>query len=216
MSDAGKLPYRPIREVEQQRIRNHAKWGDLSGCGNSPPPCNASGATILEDIRAALAAATPGPLVAFRANPRTDDPDRREWIGVTRDIATDYDPDVFSSRNCPPVDAELYANAPTWLAELLAEVDRLTSAVHMYADKLAEHECEAAAVAELGVALEETSNNAADYFDRALAAEQAVELVRELHPPTMDETAAVEWCYTCLLPYPCTTISALDGGEQHG
>ena len=82
-------------------------------------------AMILEDIRAALTAATPGPLVAFRANPRTDDPDRREWIGVTRGIATDYAPDVFSSRNCSPADAELYANAPTWLAYLLAEVDRL-------------------------------------------------------------------------------------------
>lgn len=30
------MPYRPIREVEQQRIRNHAKWGDLS-IENRPP-----------------------------------------------------------------------------------------------------------------------------------------------------------------------------------
>lgn len=90
---------------------------------------------------------------------------------------------------------------------LLAEVDRLTSAVHMYADKLAEHECEAAAVAELGVALEETSNNAADYFDRALAAEQAVERVRDL-------AAHWEWFGSLWSTAARRILSALDGGAS--
>ena len=171
------------------------------------------------DIRAALAAATPGPLVAFRANPRTDDPDRREWIGVTREIATDYDPDVFSSRNCSKADAELYANAPTWLADLLAEVDRLS---RWKAEALPVMTGLQELGKALGLTLGEsiTSPSAVDAAHalraRAEAAEQAVERVRELHPPTRDETAATEWCYTCLLPYPCTTIRALDGGEQHG
>ena len=26
--------------------------------------------------------------------------------------------------------------------------------------------------------------------------------------------SAVEWCYTCLLPYPCPTVRALDDGES--
>ena len=135
-----------------------------------------------DEIRAALAAATPGPWdakplgsegYAVTGAPDPDAPGVRAKMRrrIARFGYQDWDTDRAN--------AELVAKAPTWLAELLAEVDRLTSAVHMYADKLAEHECEAAAVAELGVALEETANNAADYFDRALAAEQAVERVRD-------------------------------------
>lgn len=137
--------------------------------------------------------------------------------GILRD-------DIIAGPTYNRENAHLIANAPTWLAELLAEVDRLTSAVHMYADKLAEHECEAAAVAELGVALEETSNNAADYFDRALAAEQAVERVRDLAAVLHREGREMaglggplrQGMGDSAVDAAARILRALDGGEQHG
>ena len=78
-----------------------------------------------DDIRAALEAATPGPWVVHE-----DDFDI-----VVVSAEDDHWPNSF----CPIArgmvqgeddgesDAHLIANAPTWLAELLAEVDALTA-----------------------------------------------------------------------------------------
>lgn len=48
-----------------------------------------------------------------------------------------------------PADPELQHKAADWLAELLAENERLTTAVQQCADTLAHHECEAAEIQRL-------------------------------------------------------------------
>ena len=83
-----------------------------------------------DEIRAALAAATPGPWdakplgsegYAVTGAPDPDAPGVRAKMRrrIARFGYQDWDTDRAN--------AELIANAPTWLAELLAEVDRLTA-----------------------------------------------------------------------------------------
>ena len=74
-----------------------------------------------DDIREALAAATPGPWDA------TYDPADR-WTSITGQQYGEYVcPEVATCEGDVGTDAHLIANAPTWLAELLAEVDALTA-----------------------------------------------------------------------------------------
>lgn len=72
-----------------------------------------------DDIRAALAKAAPGPW-AYHADQHRDDGHVWRLGGDGDDICRLAYPDRES-------DAHLIANAPTWLAELLAEVDALTA-----------------------------------------------------------------------------------------
>ena len=121
-----------------------------------------------DEIRAALAAATPGPWAWLY-------PDQccRGGYCIKSEADLDTDDGVTHAVEALHADVVLIANTPTWLAELLAEVDRLTSAVQEYADTLAYHECE------------------------SVRAEQAVERVREFAEQgrefadrTMDDAAA--------------------------
>ena len=145
--------------------------------------------TSHDDIRAALEAATPGP---WQYECGDNGPD--EWADM---------PDVLIAGRglgdgMNDADARLIGHAPEWLAELLAEVDALTA--------------------------------------RAEAAEQAIQLVRELHTPEVaydsehhdcepsecdraGEGKPYERCAHCSgfaweQLWPCSTISALDGGEK--
>lgn len=61
-------------------------------------------ARLDEDERLARAA-TDGPWIAFRAHARPLDSNPSDWIGVTRDLAVDYDPDVFATQKCSAADA---------------------------------------------------------------------------------------------------------------
>ena len=83
-----------------------------------------------DEIRAALAAATPG---LWHANPLgsegyavtgAPDPDAH---GVRAKMRRRIARFGYQDWDTDRANAELVANAPTWLAELLAEVDRLTA-----------------------------------------------------------------------------------------
>lgn len=97
--------------------------------------------------------------------------------------------------------------------ELLAEVDRLTRWQTEATEVLR-------GLQDLGKALdlplgEQITGQSACVaavapHDRTEAAEQAVQRVRELHAPMQTI------CVHCFARYPCTTMRALDGGEQHG
>ena len=142
-----------------------------------------------DEIRAALAAATPGPWQVYESMQADT------FVYGPRGILRD---DIIAGPTYSRENAHLIANAPTWLAELLAEVDRLAA--------------------------------------RAEAAEQAIQLVRELHTPEVaydsehhdcepsecdraGEGKPYERCAHCSgfaweQLWPCSTISALDGGES--
>ena len=145
-----------------------------------------------DEIRAALAAATPGPWAWLY-------PDQccRDGYCIKSKADLDTCDGVTHAMKALHADVVLIANAPTWLAELLAEVDRLAA--------------------------------------RAEAAEQAIQLVRELHTPEVaydsehhdcepsecdraGEGKPYERCAHCSgfaweQLWPCSTIRALDGGE---
>ena len=61
----------------------------------------------LAGLRRLLDEGSARPWVAFRAN--DPNPGGRGWVGVTRDIDVDYDPDIFASQRCAPRDAVLIA-----------------------------------------------------------------------------------------------------------
>ena len=148
-----------------------------------------------DEIRAALAAATPGPWAWLY-------PDQccRDGYCIKSKADLDTCDGLTHAMKALHADVVLIANAPTWLAELLAEVERLAA--------------------------------------RADAAVQAIQLVRELHTPEVaydsehhdcepsecdraGEGKPYERCAHCSgfaweQLWPCSTISALDGGEQHG
>ena len=187
-----------------------------------------------DEIRAALAAATPGPWAWLY-------PDQccRDGYCIKSKADLDTCDGVTHAMKALHADVVLIANAPTWLAELLAEVDRLTrwktemiTVLHGLQDlgKV------------LGLPLGEqiTGETAAEAAHalraRAEAAEQAVQRVRELHTPEVaydsehhdcepsecdraGEGKPYERCAHCSgfaweQLWPCSTISALDGGES--
>ena len=82
-----------------------------------------------DEIRAALAAATPGPWDAKPLGSEgyavtgAPDPDA---LGVRAKMRRRIARFGYQDWDADRANAELVANAPTWLAELLAEVDRLT------------------------------------------------------------------------------------------
>ena len=125
----------------------------------------------LDDIREALAAATPGPWDA------TYDPADR-WTSITGQQYGEYVcPEVATCEGDVGTDAHLIANAPTWLAELLAEVDSTRR--------------------ELGDVHVSLYSEIAMLTARAEAAEQAIQRVREFAEQgrefadrTMDDAAA--------------------------
>ena len=89
-----------------------------------------------DDIRAALAAATPGPWARWTDQDGTPHMRGLIMVGVADEVipagefmVTTREPDGASPvAECYVTDdAELIAKAPTWLAELLAEVDRLAA-----------------------------------------------------------------------------------------
>lgn len=174
-----------------------------------------------DEIRAALAAATPGP---WNAEPLgsegyvvtgAPDPDAH---GVRAKMRRRIARFGYQDWDTDRANAELVANAPTWLAELLAEVDSTRR--------------------ELGDVHVSLYSEIAMLTARAEAAEQAVQRVRELHTPEVaydsehhdcepsecdraGEGEPYERCAHCSgfaweQLWPCTTIRALDGGEQHG
>ena len=148
-----------------------------------------------DEIRAALAAATPGPWAWLY-------PDQccRDGYCIKSKADLDTCDGVTHAMKALHADVVLIANAPTWLAELLAEVDRLTrwktemiTVLHGLQDlgKV------------LGLPLGEqiTGETAAEAAHalraRAEAAEQAVQRVREFAEQgrefadrTMDDAAA--------------------------
>ena len=156
-----------------------------------------------DEIRAALAAATPGPWDAKPLGSEgyavtgAPDPDA---LGVRAKMRRRIARFGYQDWDADRANAELVANAPTWLAELLAEVDRLTrwktemiTVLHGLQDlgKV------------LGLPLGEqiTGETAAEAAHalraRAEAAEQAVQRVREFAEQgrefadrTMDDAAA--------------------------
>lgn len=69
-----------------------------------------------DEIRAALAAATPGPWQVYESMQADT------FVYGPRGILRD---DIIAGPTYNRENAHLIANAPTWLAELLAEVDRL-------------------------------------------------------------------------------------------
>ena len=193
-----------------------------------------------DDIREALAAATPGPWDAKPLGSEgyavtgAPDPDAH---GVRAKMRRRIARFGYQDWDTDRTNAELVANAPTWLAELLAEVDRLTrwktemiTVLHGLQDlgKV------------LGLPLGEqiTGETAAEAAHAlrasAEAAEQAIQLVRELHTPEVaydsehhdcepsecdraGEGKPYERCAHCSgfaweQLWPCTTIRALDGG----
>lgn len=94
----------------------------------------------LDAIKAALAAATPGPWAWDReagaiVNPEVRALQRRIWDARPGDPLYDAEDISYTVLDCPGPssnktnDAHLVANAPTWLADLVAEVERLRAAV---------------------------------------------------------------------------------------
>ena len=88
------------------------------------------------EIRAALAAATPGPWARWTDQDGTPHMRGLIMVGVADEVipagefmVTTREPDGASPvAECYVTDdADLIANAPTYIAELLAEVDRLTA-----------------------------------------------------------------------------------------
>ena len=77
----------------------------------------------LAELRRLLDDGSTRPWVAFRAN--DPNPGGRGWVGVTRDIDVDYDPDIFASQRCAPRDAALIAAAVNALPALLDAAARL-------------------------------------------------------------------------------------------
>ena len=187
-----------------------------------------------DEIRAALAAATPGPWAWLY-------PDQccRDGYCIKSKADLDTCDGVTHAMKALHADVVLIANAPTWLAELLAEVDRLTrwktemiTVLHGLQDlgKV------------LGLPLGEqiTGETAAEAAHalraRAEAAEHAVQRVRELHTPEVaydsehhdcepsecdraGEGKPYERCAHCSgfaweQLWPCSTIRALDGGDS--
>ena len=71
-----------------------------------------------DEIRAALAAATPGPWQVYESMQADT------FVYGPRGILRD---DIIAGPTYSRENAHLIANAPTWLAELLAEVDRLAA-----------------------------------------------------------------------------------------
>lgn len=218
-----------------------------------------------DDIREALASATPGPWDAKPLGSEgyavtgAPDPDAH---GVRAKMRRRIARFGYQDWDTDRANAELVANAPTWLAELLAEVDRLTrwqteatEVMRGLQDlgkalslPLGERITGSAAVvaaaalryriAALNVALQDEREAHGAAIARAEAAEQAIQLVRELHTPEVAydsehhdcepsecdracEGKPYERCAHCSgfaweQLWPCSTISALDGGEQHG
>lgn len=82
-------------------------------------------------MRERAEAASPPPWVAFRAR-ATNPLDRAPIIGVTRDLAVDYDTDLFATQKCRAEDAEHIASwhpavalaVADWLDHQAYEFDR--------------------------------------------------------------------------------------------
>lgn len=162
-----------------------------------------------DEIRAALTAATPGPWYWRNTQGPMLMGDRSKLVMSFEHMGMHGAQPLFRDEHCVMQpggranlysfpDAHLIANAPTYIADLLAEVDRLAA--------------------------------------RAEAAEQAIQLVRELHTPEVaydsehhdcepsecdraGEGKPYERCAHCSgfaweQLWPCSTISALDGGES--
>ena len=166
-----------------------------------------------EEIRAALAVATPGPWdakplgsegYAVTGAPDPDAPGVRAKMRrrIARFGYQDWDTDRAN--------AELVANTPTWLAELLAEVDRLT---RWKAEALPVMTGLQELGKALGLTLGEsiTGPSAVDAAHalraRAEAAEQAVERVREL--AEYWSVSGNSWRKAAARQF----LHALDGGE---
>ena len=80
-----------------------------------------------DEIRAALAAATPGPWQVYESMQADT------FVYGPRGILRD---DIIAGPTYNRENAHLIANAPTWLAELLAEVDRLREDARAFAEAL--------------------------------------------------------------------------------
>lgn len=142
-----------------------------------------------DEIRAALAAATPGPWDA------TYDPADR-WTSITGQQYGEYVcPEVATCEGDVGTDAHLIANAPTYIADLLAEVDRLRALTSpRKAEAMASlvkastrlvqierDDARARAEAAEQVMNEHNCGKAAEAaYRRAVRAEQAVQRVRDL------------------------------------
>ena len=175
-----------------------------------------------EDIRAALAAATPGPWAVTLWNLSGWMPKlwAEDQLPIEERGPFAAGSVMGTSREQRDADAHLIANAPTWLAELLAEVDRLARWQTEMTEVLR-------GLQDLGKALglplgeritgQSACVTAVALHDRTEAAEQAVQRVRELHAPMQHGPKGQRTiCVHCFARYPCTTMRALDGGEQHG
>ena len=182
-----------------------------------------------DEIRAALAAATPGPWDA------TYDPSDR-WTSITGQQYGEYVcPEVATCEGGVGTDAHLIANAPTWLAELLAEVDLWTSVLPCEVtheepfdfDQCTTHDrtfprggtCDHAGASEVDWLQDREAQQrvrALRAEARAEAAEQAVHRVRGMaeawatQPNDYDEDTEQQ------IEDGNAILRALDGGEQHG
>lgn len=87
-------------------------------------------------MRERAEAAQPSPWVAFRAR-ATNPLDRAPVIGVTRDLAVDYDTDLFATQKCRAEDAEHIASwhpavalaVADWLEQVAEDGPFLTAQV---------------------------------------------------------------------------------------
>ena len=96
----------------------------------------------LAELRRLLDEGSARPWVAFRAN--DPNPGGRGWVGVTRDLDVDYDPDIFASQRCAPRDAALIAAAVNALPALLdaaAERDALAAKLDAVRALHIAHDC---------------------------------------------------------------------------
>lgn len=154
-----------------------------------------------DEIRAALAAATPGPWQVYESMQADT------FIYGPRGILRD---DIIAGPTYNRENAHMIANAPTWLAELLAEVDRLT---RWKAEALPVMTGLQELGKALGLTLGEsiTGPSAVDAAHalraRAEAAEQAVERVREL--AEYWSVSGNSWRKAAARQF----LHALDGGE---
>lgn len=144
-----------------------------------------------DEIRAALAAATPGPWdakplgsegYAVTGAPDPDAPGVRAKMRrrIARFGYQDWDTDRAN--------AELVAKAPTWLAELLAEVDRLREEARAFAEALGFGDGRtepAATLAQMIDPLTEAMSMARDHIECAVMCELCGEVL------------AGEWCEEC-------------------
>ncbi len=200
-----------------------------------------------DEIKAALEAATPGPWDYYRPHPNYG-------AYMVERVAPEGHLSGDCVAVCEDVDADanahLIMHAPTWLAELLAEVESLARWKNEALPVIA-------GLQELGAALgiplgkritgPDALGAVQALTERAEKAEQAIQRVRAIHYAADNDLARTPVCSNCegragvhdcgcwadedrqpvcghcneswkgaSVPWPCATVRALDGGEQHG